>query len=189
MIVKQLAKIVGRAKLYSDTNGDITQMIPRYETSIYNNKEDLNFIYKLMTVGCIIDSAFSSRVYIILPKGWVHVYIDKNNEYIMDDQGRERIRLDRSKRVSTFLRRYDFIIQTASVLDGEEKKCVGVCQIIDSGKHIIKEYPITHEELKLYFDPNTSTDEELQELLKKAANLILDENYPNWRDELDYWDV
>lgn len=159
-----------------------------YKTSIFTNPQDPLFINKLTALGFQIISYYGKRIEVILPKGWTHIRVSKDMEFIMDAESRKRINLDTEKKTSQLLRRFDFTLDMISTIakEGEDKQQALMGHILDAGE-IIQSYPVNSLEMQSFMHIHPQNDEELMETFKDAMGKIIAESYPEWQNELLYW--
>jgi hypothetical protein len=157
----------------------------KYDTTIYSNNADNDFIKKLVKIGFHVVSFNTKYLRVLLPVGWAHLRISK---VIIDDKSRIRVGVERKLKVSVLYRRYDFAIQVASTGEGEDKRYSAAMQITDAGNSIETfEYDfqtLEFAEVSKY----AHNDDMLIEALKQTMAISLDNKYPDWRDELAYWE-
>jgi hypothetical protein len=166
---------------------DETKLCIRYETWIYNDNDDPEFIFKLGNIGFGLKSFTRNLITTYLPEGWVHLKMDKKQEVVIDDKGRKRILIDRVKRTSKILRRFDFVINIAGIGEGEDKKQAMIAYVMDAGS-VLSEHPVNDKTFANLLQSANGDQEMLLEQLKQAMAIIIDEKYPDWRNELSYWE-
>lgn len=180
-------KIMGTPKVFSNPDNNDRLEI-RYGTYIYRDIKDPSFLLKISQLGFFIEHTYGKQLRVYLPKGWAHLRLSKEKEVVIDEHGRERIVIDRIKKVSRLLRRFDFIISMVSTGEGDEKTGAFIGSVTDSGE-IISQHPIDNELFQDILVNNANGDEEiLLEQFKEAMGLYLSQQFPDWQNELAYWD-
>jgi hypothetical protein len=187
-------KILGKPSIYYDKE-ELTTTV-RYKTVIHDSIQDDMFKQKLTNLGFRVEGFWSKYVQIVLPSGWHHLKLDKKHEIIVDPEGRKRI--DIKDNQSKLLRRFDFIITIAGVssLDdikmaatfgqGQGMRQVMVVEFTDAGK-IFSRRPVDSNTFARLLEEANGDQDLLMERIKEASDIIISEDYPDWKHELSYW--
>lgn len=179
------AKLLGIPVCYAVTT-DYTRITVRYKTTIYRNDGDYTFLYKLMELGFSIESCTRKYLEVILPEGWHHFRLNKEIEVIVDTYGRNRLEINRKQKTSKLLRRYDYILNYFATEKEGKKEEKLVAQITDAG-HVIKTLHIDQFSF-MDLKKEMMSEETIIDQVNKAMEEIMNDAFPNWQDELAYWD-
>ena len=147
-----------------------------------NHCERKQFLAMGIIYGGHLDDLF---VEVILPPGWQKIPTDHSMwSKLVDDQGRERASIfykaafyDRDAFISTTRR---FSYRTEILDDDHWKTSARRCIVTDCAATIWASPPMEPSEDVPWFH--------LSEHLDPQGAAWLEENYPDWRDPLAYWD-
>jgi hypothetical protein len=160
----------------------------KYDTTIYSNNADNPFIKKLVKIGFHIISFNTKYLRVMLPVGWSHLRISKDTEVIIDEKSRVRLGIERKLKVSVLYRRYDFTIQLASTGEGDDKKYSVMTQLTDAGT-VTEEFSYDYNTLQsVDISLYAKNDDDIVESFKLVMAEVLNNRYPEWNDELAYWE-
>jgi hypothetical protein len=156
----------------------------RYTTSIYKNILDDQFIFKLIALGFEIIDIKKYTLKVILPANWLHIKFKKDRECIVDNLGRIRLILNCKNKKSKLLTRFTYKIEDIDSNNEELNQLK--CEIYDSSL-LIKEIIVNNKDYKEYVNSKGGTREQLLNWIEQQCLFILNSNFPEWKNELAYW--
>lgn len=177
-------KMLGLEKYIIKDDHDNTYGV-RYQSLLHTNYNDSEFIQILLSLGFDIVKCHTTYAKMILPVGWIHLKLDKTTEIVIDEQGRERIKVDRALRKATIIRKISYEIQIISTIEEFEKTIIQVV-FTDQGKPFDTQVVNPIEVCKM-MKHYSCTSKEVGPYVEDEAKVALNLNYPDWEDVTAYW--
>jgi hypothetical protein len=191
-------KSLGKTIIYAYENNSF--FAPRIESKFFINKNDKDFINKLVQLNFIIINVKKNIATAILPIQWIHFQNFKNEETICDNYGRVRILIDVKNQTSYLNRRFNYEINSIEVDNRKQIKCtikdyysiLSYFEVFCEDDKIVVFHPATEyeSENRMTFkrDNFNLTNEKLVDIAKQECERVLQEYLPEWENEVAYWD-
>lgn len=179
---------LGKPFIFTTMNNDNLFYI-RIKTKLSYIDSIQNILPKLIKLNFKIISIKRNSCKVYLPPLWCHFVNSLNEEYICDERGRIRIIIDKVNRQFIILKRFSYKIEVIESDSNEIQINRIQCFIMDCDK-VLSTFIMQDSDLNIKFWEKTGmTKERMIEIVKEQCEKSLTEYFPDWRNELAYWEV
>jgi len=173
---------MGNQNIY--TNEVNNFYLPRYTTVVPINSATADMAEKIQFLGFTIEDFDDEQMRVTLPYHWTHFEVSDEQEVIVDVLGRIRVVIDPHRNKMELLRRFGYAINHVNIPD---KKVSGMqCFITDMNKPVTQ-IDINPQQYQQYLDEAGGSVDNLLNICITQCQNILDKEFPDWRNELAYW--
>lgn len=175
-------KIRFRGQLYMYSDETMTNFIPRTTTII---PYESSLAGKLKILGFDLVEVDGDKVKVILPVHWTHFELADRYEYIVDSQGRKRIRIDPLYNKIELLTRFGYAV---TFISNTVIRNIDVATFVTDQDKPIQGIEISKEMLTKMLDESAGDVNTFMDKCIQTCMATLDEHIKDWRNELAYWD-
>lgn len=185
----------GKYNVWTGTLTDTSEV--RFRATIWNDKNDIEFIGNLGDLGIQIISEKNGKLDVLLPDRWLGIDVAPDLTIITDRLGRKRILSMDTIQSSIILRRYDYEI---IIMEDDEDVMFINLTLIDNlfklgdPNRIADVVDISVENIELIikesnYNPVTRFNRDVfLETAEKMLKHTLDISMPGWNDPTKHWD-
>lgn len=185
----------GKYNVWTGTVTDAGEV--RFRATIYNDKDDIEFIGWLGELGIDIVGENNGKLDVLLPDRWLGVDINRHITVITDNLGRNRLISSGITKSSIILKRYSHDI---IIMEDDEDVIFAELALIDNTldstnpKRVVDTVTISEENMNRVvlhsdYDVKTKLNRETFLLnMQISMENVLDVLKPGWKDPTKYWD-